>query len=71
MRVRGEPRSIHVDFDESIDPSAVRDLIAVERDSCPFVVFRWNQATRRLSVSTADATMTPRSTPSNPSSPER
>jgi hypothetical protein len=40
-----------VDLDERVDPKLVDELLAVERECCPFFKLGWKPDTRRLSVS--------------------
>lgn len=58
-RVSREPQVVLVDFHPHVDPAVVHDLIAAERDCCPWLSFRWDGPARRLSVTVADSCMLP------------
>ena len=47
---RGERRLI-VELAATVDRTLVEELIAVERECCPFFALRWDSATRRLTIS--------------------
>jgi hypothetical protein len=44
-------RHLVVDLDEQVDPELVRELLATERECCPFFGLGWAPDTRRLTVS--------------------
>jgi hypothetical protein len=48
-------RRLVVELDQHVDASLVEAVIAVERECCPFFVLDWQVATRRLTVSVAEA----------------
>jgi hypothetical protein len=48
-------RRLALDLDEHVDPDVVGELLAVERECCPFFELRWEPDTRRLTVSVSDA----------------
>ena len=44
-------RRLEVALDERVDPRIVDELLAVERECCPFFGLGWEPDTRRLTVS--------------------
>jgi hypothetical protein len=49
------PRRLVVDLDERVDPKRVDELLAVERECCPFFKLCWEPGVRRLTVSVSQA----------------
>lgn len=45
------PRRLVVDLDEHVDTKVVDELLAIERECCPFFDLRWEADGRRLTVS--------------------
>ncbi len=50
-----DQRRLAVRVGEDVPDSVVDELVAVERECCPFFELRWESAERRLAVSVADA----------------
>jgi hypothetical protein len=48
-------RSLIVDLDRRVDAGLVEETIATERECCPFFDLRWEQETRRLTISVSQA----------------
>jgi hypothetical protein len=48
-------RRLVVDLDRQIDTRRVDELVAIERECCPFVELRWEPNRRRLTVSVSRA----------------
>jgi hypothetical protein len=48
-----------VDLDERVDPKLVDELLAVERECCPFFELGWKPDARRLSVSVSQSGFEP------------
>jgi hypothetical protein len=44
-------RCLIVELSESVDPKLVDELLAVERECCPFFELGWEPGARRLTVS--------------------
>jgi hypothetical protein len=44
-----------VDLDERVDPRLVEELLAVERECCPFFELGWQSQARRLTVAVSRA----------------
>ncbi|HWX74996.1 MAG TPA: hypothetical protein VNZ05_06805 [Solirubrobacteraceae bacterium] len=43
-------RRLTVDLDQQVDPKLVAELLAVERECCPFLELGWEQSERRLTA---------------------
>jgi hypothetical protein len=52
-------RRLVADLDESVEAEMVTEVIAVERECCPFFLLGWEQARRRLTVSVSQAAHEP------------
>jgi hypothetical protein len=48
-------RRLVVDLDRRVDPELVQELIAIERECCPFFTLGWEADRRRLTVSVSHA----------------
>ena len=48
-------RRLAVDLDERVDPKLVAELLAVERECCPFLELGWEQSAQRLTVAVSHA----------------
>jgi hypothetical protein len=48
-------RRLVVDVDESVDNQLIDELIAIERECCPFFTLAWEPARRRLTISVSQA----------------
>jgi hypothetical protein len=44
-------RGLVIDLDEHVDRELVDELVAVEKECCPFFALRWDPGTRRLAIS--------------------
>jgi hypothetical protein len=53
------PRRLIADLGEDVDAELVAQIIAVERECCPFFVLTWEPGGRRLSVSVSQAAHEP------------
>jgi len=53
--VQRTPRVLVADLDAHVDVELVGELVAVERECCPFFELSWQPRTRRLSVSVSAA----------------
>ena len=51
--------SLKLDFDESLDRATLDELIAVEARCCPFFTMRYDERSRRLTVSVDGAEFRP------------
>lgn len=49
------PRCLVVDLDQRVDPRLIDELIAIERECCPFFDLSWKPEIRRLTVSVSRA----------------
>jgi len=55
-RVRDRtPRRLVVDLDQHVDTKLVDELLAIERECCPFFDLSWERQARRLTVSVSRA----------------
>jgi hypothetical protein len=43
-----------VDLDQKVDPKLVEEILATERECCPFFELGWEPQARRLSVSVSE-----------------
>ena len=50
-----EPLAIVARLTESVDPKLVEELVAIERDCCPFFEIGWDEADRTLSFAVTKA----------------
>jgi hypothetical protein len=57
--VRREPDGVFVEFEERVDPVLVDEIIAVERDCCPWLHLEFDQAARHLAVTVTEVSMLP------------
>lgn len=57
--VAREPHAVRVEFEDSVDTTIMRELIAAERDCCPFLNLDWDSRTRQLSVTVTSQPMLP------------
>jgi hypothetical protein len=57
--VRRTPRDVVFELDGDADLGNVEQLIAVERECCPFFAFEWDAGSRRLSVAVSAAEQEP------------
>lgn len=53
-RLDRRAQAIEIEFDEGLDRGTLQRALAVERECCPFFVFDFDQASRRLRM-TVDA----------------
>src|SRR3954452_16458471 len=58
-RVRREPDAVIVEFDSAFDRDVLDQVLAVERQCCPFIRFAFDDAPRRLRVTVADREQLP------------
>ena len=59
LRVTRGEQVLSVDFTTSLDRQALEELIAVERECCPFFTFGFDQRGRRLEVGVRGADQAP------------
>jgi len=57
--VQREPPFVSIQFGESLDRTVLEDVIATERECCPWLVFEFDPGSRRLAVATTDPEMGP------------
>jgi hypothetical protein len=57
--MRRSPRALTIDFQPKLDRRALQELIAVERECCPFFAFSFDERLRRLQVSVHHANEVP------------
>jgi hypothetical protein len=55
--VRREPERVVVEFDDRLEAALIDEVIAVERECCPWLRFTFDTAARRLAISTTDPAM--------------
>jgi hypothetical protein len=48
-------RRLAVDLNEHVEPKLVDELLAIERQCCPFLELRWGPRARRLTISVSRA----------------
>jgi hypothetical protein len=53
--VHRTPRRLVVDIDRHVDPKLVDELLAIERECCPFFQLGWQRDARRLTVAVSQA----------------
>ena len=53
VRVERGDRELAIDFDASLDAGALEQMLAVERECCPFFSIRFDEEARRVSVGVA------------------
>ena len=49
------PQRLVVEFDECVDSKLVDELVAIERECCPFFDLSWDADRRRLTISVSHA----------------
>jgi hypothetical protein len=49
------PRRLVVEFDNTVDPGLIEELLAIERECCPFFTLDWHAEQRHLAVSVSAA----------------
>lgn len=59
MRVRRETDALAVEFDDRLDIGMLEQVIAVERECCPFFRFSFDRSELRLRVTVEDPAMLP------------
>lgn len=57
--VRREPEVVLVDFRKGVDHAVLGEVIAVERECCPWFRFEFDATGRRLAVTVTDSEMLP------------
>ena len=58
-RLRRQPDSLVVEFDDEFDHRLLEETLAVERECCPFFRFAFNERDRQLRVTVADEATRP------------
>lgn len=59
VRLDRTPEAIVVEFDEHLDRETLEQALAVERECCPFFVFEFDEARRRLRITVGETEQLP------------
>jgi hypothetical protein len=57
--VRREHDAVLVDFSARLDPAVLDEIVATERECCPWLRFEFDRIARQLAVSVTDTAMLP------------
>ena len=58
-RLEREPAVVVIEFDEGLDRAALDEVLAVERECCPFFLFDFDESERRLRTTVREAEQLP------------